>query len=88
MKKILALFLVCLLLSACAPDPTQQITPRNVYFAGENGGVKTALDLAGNKFVEDPADADVIVLNGRIPSSEAIADAVRRGTGLIHGSGS
>ncbi len=45
--------------------------------------MKTALDLAGNKFVEDPADADVIVLNGKIPSSEAIADAVRRGTGLI-----
>ncbi len=45
--------------------------------------MEKALTLAGYQYVQDPAQADVIILNGQIPASGAIAEAVRDGAGLI-----
>jgi hypothetical protein len=42
---------------------------RNVFYAGPDGGVKTALSLAGYTLVSDHVKADVFVLNGEIPST-------------------
>ncbi len=83
MKKILALILVCLLLSACTPSQAEVIPPRNIYYAGEGGGLENALALAGYVMVEDPAKADVFILNGEIPDAAAIADRVKAGAGLV-----
>ncbi len=58
----------------------------NVYFAGPDGGVRTALSLDKNvAFVTDPAQADVFVLNGIIPpaDSAAIRARVEAGAGLV-----
>jgi O-antigen/teichoic acid export membrane protein len=83
MKKFAGFLTLVLLLSACTSAPAQQVTPRNVFYAGEDGGVKTALGLAGDQFVTDLITADVIVLNGQIPNPEAIAEQVRKGAGLV-----
>ncbi len=67
MKRILALLIILLLLSSCVPAQTKVINLNNVYYSGGEGGVKTALSLAGYTLVDDPAQADVIVLNGEYP---------------------
>ncbi len=55
----------------------------DIYYAGADGGVKTALRLAGYSLVDDPAQADVIVLNGKIPDAGGIAERVKDGAGLV-----
>ena len=88
MRKIgfLILFL-SILLSACAPTPVIEAKPVNVFFAGEPGGVKTALDLAVQAgtmtLVSDLTQADVLVLDGEIPDPSAIAERVQAGAGLV-----
>jgi hypothetical protein len=61
MKKLAFLLLLVLLLAGCAPAPVKNTAPAKVFFAGENGGVKTALDLAAQagtvKLVTDMAQA-------------------------------
>jgi O-antigen/teichoic acid export membrane protein len=83
MKKIALLFLLLLLLSACAPAHLEETAQRDVYYAGPDGGVKTALSLAGYTLVYDPASADVFVLNGEIPAAQAVAERVQAGAGLV-----
>ncbi len=83
MKKLLPLLAILLLLSACVPAQNAGLAARNVFYAGEEGGVKTALSLAGYTLVDDPAKADVFVLNGEIPDAEAIAARVQAGAGLV-----
>jgi len=83
MKKLLPLLVILLLLSACAPAQNVDLVQRNVFYAGEEGGVKTALSLAGYTLVTDPAQADVFVLNGEIPFTDAIAARVQAGAGLV-----
>lgn len=88
MRKIgfLILFL-SILLSACAPTPVIEAKPVKVFFAGEPGGVKTALDLAVQAgtitLVSDLTQADVMVLDGEIPDPSAIAERVQAGAGLV-----
>ena len=58
----------------------------SVYFAGVDGGVRTALSLDKNVvFVTDPARADVFVLNGTVPDRDApaIQGRVQSGAGLV-----
>ena len=50
-----------------------------VFYAGQDGSVKTALELAEFALVDDPAQADVIVLNGVIPEDVTLPD----GAGLV-----
>ncbi|MBI5934843.1 MAG: hypothetical protein HY867_14155 [Chloroflexi bacterium] len=46
MKKILPLLVILLLISACAPAQSADLVQRDVFYAGADGGVKTALSLA------------------------------------------
>ncbi len=58
--------------------------PLQVYYAGPEGGVRTALTLAPDfRLVSDPTEADVLVLNGVIPDPEGLAARVREGVGLV-----
>ena len=85
MKKLTALLALVLLLSACAPVQAVNVTPVKVYYAGDSGGVKTALDLAVQSgtvsLVSELADAETLVLNGQIP--DGAAEQVRAGAGLV-----
>jgi O-antigen/teichoic acid export membrane protein len=78
----LILTVVALAFAAVQPAAAQE-SPLNVYYAGPDATVKTALELAGFQFVTDPAEADVFVLNGAIPEPEAIARQVQDGAGLL-----
>ena len=63
----------------------ENAAPTKVFFAGENGGVKTALDLAAQagtvKLVTDMAEADALVLDGVIPPGAA--ERTQAGTGVV-----
>jgi O-antigen/teichoic acid export membrane protein len=83
MKKLLPLLIILLLLTACAPEQHTALVQRNVFYAGADGSVKTALSLAGYSLVTDPVQADVFVLNGEIPSVAEIAARVQDGAGLV-----
>ncbi len=54
-----------------------------VYYAGEDGSARAALELAKFTFVDDPAQADVLVLNGVIPDPATAAAQLERGAGLV-----
>ena len=58
-----------------------------IFYAGEPGSnVHSALELAPGgtfTFVDDPTQADVFVLNGNIPQTDAIAQRVSEGAGLV-----
>ena len=83
MKKLLPLFVILLLLSACAPAQPVDLIQRTVFYAGEDGGVKTALSLAGYRLASDPVMADLFVLNGEIPNDAIIMERVHDGAGLV-----
>ena len=91
MKKLAFLLLLVLLLAGCAPAPIANAAPAKVFFAGENGGVKTALDLAGQagtvKLVSEMAQADTRVLDGVIPPGAAERAQAGAGVVLILGAG-
>ena len=56
----------------------------SVYYAGEaDSSVMRALELAGFTLVDDPAQAQVILLNGSIPDAGALAVQVQAGKGLV-----
>lgn len=78
--------LLAILLVACAfgtAAPVSAGDPLAVYYAGVDGSVVTALDLAGFSRVDDPAQADVLVMNGTLPDPELVAAQVERGAGLV-----
>jgi hypothetical protein len=77
--------LILLLFSLFAPAVLAEGTPPlAVYYAGPEGGVRTALALAADiRLVPDPAQADVLVLNGAVPDPERLAARVREGAGLV-----
>jgi O-antigen/teichoic acid export membrane protein len=86
MKRLVPLFVIMIFITACAPTRTpgeSALTPRNIYYAGPDGSVKTALTLAGYTLVADPARAEVFVLNGSIPDAPAISARVKDGAGLV-----
>ena len=63
------------------PTLTAAHPPIKVFYAGPDGGVKTALDLAVQsdtmQLVEDADSAQVILLNGQIPDPERMCRADR-----------
>jgi len=63
--------------------PVNAADPLRVYYAGPEGTVRTALEVAGFEFVDDPAQADVLVLNGVIPDAVDAATQRERGAGLV-----
>lgn len=80
-KFLLPLLVIALLFLAVFPASAD--SSLRVYYAGEEGSVKTALELADFTFVDDPAQADVLVLNGLIPDPAAAAAQIERGAGLL-----
>jgi len=73
---------LALLLSFALPAQAQEPIP--IYYAGPEGKVRTALELAGVfTFVADPSQADVIFLNGIIPDPAAISGRVKEWAGLV-----
>jgi O-antigen/teichoic acid export membrane protein len=82
MKKIM-LLIALVLLCSCATAQNEVVDQKYVYYAGPDGGVKTALTLAGYTLVDDPEKAEVLVLNGEIPSIPGITEQVKAGAGLV-----
>jgi O-antigen/teichoic acid export membrane protein len=95
MRKILlpCILILFVLLGGCAPvrsDVDERETAIKAYYAGPTGGtrgVRTAVDLARDaglvNLVGDPAQADVLVLNGQIPDPAGMAAHVWDGAGLV-----
>ena len=58
-----------------------------VFYAGDpDSSVRVALGLAPTgtfTFVDDPAQADVFVLNGDIPQTEIVTKRLNEGAGLV-----
>ncbi|MEZ0396953.1 MAG: hypothetical protein ABWK53_11070 [Anaerolineales bacterium] len=82
MRKILFPLLVVAILLLSASPASADDTLR-VYYAGGEGSVLTALQLADFALVDDPAQADVLVLNGTIPGPATAAAQIERGAGLV-----
>ena len=83
MRKAVILILAAFLLLTMFDPALAEIERLQVYYAGADGSVQTALELAEVEFVNDPAQADVFVLNGKIPNPEEIASLVQSGKGLV-----
>ncbi len=76
MRKLILLLFVALTCLAL-PTPTRAGGLPVVFYRGGEGGVLTALRLAGFPFTDDPALAEVFVLNGVIPPDETITRRLR-----------
>ena len=84
MGRRLFLFLfVLLFLVGCAPVNKSSLEDINVFYAGPDGSVKTALKLAKFTLLDDPSQADVLVLNGKIPSSQELNHSLQAGKGGV-----
>jgi len=85
MRKLVLLFaLTCMFIPAFSARAAN--ISLNVYYAGLDGGVRTALGLVQDlRFTSNPAQADVFVLNGDIPGADAAAIRIRvqGGAGLV-----
>src|SRR5512140_1084402 len=79
---VLAALIILLLASSCVQPARADDTIR-VFYAGHEGSVKTALDLAKFTLVSDPVQADVLVLNGQIPSMPVVESRLQQGAGLL-----
>ena len=82
MKRLATLLLTVVLLLSSIQSAHADDSLR-VYYAGADGSVKTALELAKFTLVTDPAQADVFVLNGEIPEADLIRARIRQGAGLV-----
>jgi hypothetical protein len=82
MRRIMFPLLVMVILFA-AVEPASASATLRVFYAGPDGSVRTALELAKFQLLNDPAQADVFVLNGIIPDPVAIAAQIQRGAGLV-----
>ncbi len=81
--KRLAVALIALLVLFSFVQPVRADDSLRVFYAGTDGNVKTALELAEFMLVDDPSQADVIVLNGVIPDDESIRTRLAEGAGLV-----
>ena len=86
MRRLFVASLVIVLSLYCI-SPAFASNSINVFYAGDPGSsVRTALGLAPEgtfTFVNDPAQADVFVLNGDIPQSDAMLQRLNEGAGLV-----
>lgn len=83
MKRLaVPLLLVVIILVSVKPAYAQEKTLA-VYYAGPDGSVKTALQLAKFTLVDNPAKADVILLNGVFPDPRAFMEALDANTGFV-----
>ena len=77
------ILLLLMLLTVCLVRPARADDNLRVFYAGPDGSVKTALELAHFKLVTDMQEADVFVLNGRIPDAAAVRSRLSAGAGLV-----
>ncbi len=83
MRKFITI-LLALVITFAAASPASAQTVIRIYYAGPEGGVRTALGLTTSfEIVADPALADVFLLNGTIPDPQVINERVRAGAGLV-----
>jgi O-antigen/teichoic acid export membrane protein len=86
MRRLIAVSLVVVLSFFCI-SPAFASNSINVFYAGDTeSSVRTALGLAPAgtfTFVDDPSQADVFVLNGDIPQSDAMIQRINEGAGLV-----
>ncbi|MFT3893625.1 MAG: hypothetical protein QM730_18505 [Anaerolineales bacterium] len=86
MRRLIAVSLVVVLSFICI-SPAFATNSINVFYAGEtSSSVRTALGLAPAGtfiFVDDPSQADVFVLNGDIPQSDAMIQRINEGAGVV-----
>lgn len=83
-KFITALLTFFLIFSQAAPAHAGNVL--RIYYAGPQGAVLTALKLAPAgtfTLVDDPAQADVLFLNGEAPLLEISSARVAEGAGLV-----
>jgi O-antigen/teichoic acid export membrane protein len=86
MRRALMIFPALLVLFSFSTPVSASSTVRIFYAGPQDNSVYTALTLAPQgtfAFVNDPAQADVFVLNGIIPDPAAVAAQVHRGVGLV-----
>jgi O-antigen/teichoic acid export membrane protein len=78
------LITICLALLLGIARPTHAQGQIAVYYAGPPGSIQTALGLAEDIIlVKDPDQAQVLVLNDRLPEPDRIAARLRAGAGLV-----
>ena len=83
MRRLISLILVLSFLLASA-TPVFASDTLSVYYVGDpSSSVISALELAGFNLVEDPTQADVVLLNGEIPNADEIVAQIKTGKGLI-----
>jgi O-antigen/teichoic acid export membrane protein len=84
MRRWLVILLATVLLLAAVGPASAQGRGLSVYYAGPEGRVRTALTLADAfTLVEQPNQAQVLVLNGVAPAAEELAELVQAGVGLV-----
>ncbi len=70
----------------CRATPARASDAVRVYIAGDSSTVRPALDLAGRGVfvvVDDPLQADVLLLNGKIPDPALVISRLSVGAGLV-----
>jgi O-antigen/teichoic acid export membrane protein len=85
-RRVLVILLALQILFSYSSPVSASSTIRIYYTGPQDNGVYIALTLAPKDtftFVNDPAKADVFVLNGTIPDPAGIAPYVQRGAGLV-----
>ncbi len=82
MRRIILLVLFGVLLFSMAA-PAAAKPQVSVYYAGPEGGVRAALDLAGFEIVADAGQAQVLVLNGVIPAQANLEAHLAAGKGAV-----
>ena len=86
MRRLVAVSLVVVLSFFCISPVFASNTIRVFYAGDPESSVRTALELAPAgtfTFVDDPSQADVFVLNGEIPQTDAITKRLNEGAGLV-----
>ncbi len=82
------LFVLLLVLGiTCRPAAAAPLEPSpgalRIYVEDPTASLTPVLDLAGFERIADPADAEVIVLNGAVTDAGRLAALVREGRGLV-----
>jgi O-antigen/teichoic acid export membrane protein len=83
MRRLVSFLLVLTFIFAWA-TPAFANNALAVYYVGDpNSSVFSALELAEFNLVDNPEQADVILLNGSIPNADQIVSRVETGAGLV-----
>ena len=79
MRKLI--IIACLLITLVSVVVPVNAKPGDVqiYYAGPEGSVKTALELAEFSITAELGEADVLVLNSQVPNLDAVRDRVQSG---------